>query len=85
VQLADLETFVARFEQQLQSFDQLHSGELQTLKQQLDAIQKIQQDELQLLREQLSQLKERLAAYLADTTSAATPIEMTVTRRESRV
>jgi len=91
VQLADLETLVARFEQQLQSFETLHGGELQTLKQQLEAIQQIQQDELQTLREQLHQLKENLAAYKAaeekrtaeqDVVTAVAPVAMTVTRRD---
>lgn len=94
MQRADWETLVARLEQQLQSFEQLHSGELQTLQQQLDALQKIQQDELSMLREQLRQLQERSAADPAaeekraaehterEATAAATPVELTVTRRE---
>jgi cell shape-determining protein MreC len=91
VQLSDLERSIVRFEQQLQSFETLHGGELQTLKQQLEAIQQIQQDELQMLREQLQQLKENLAAYKAaeekrtagqDTVTAVAPVAMTVTRRD---
>ena len=91
MQLTDLERSIARFEQQLQSFETLHGGELQTLKQQLEAIQQIQQDELRALREQLNQLKESIAAYKVaeekraagqDAAPAATPVAMTVTRRE---
>ena len=88
----NLETQVRRFEQQLDSFEKLHSGELNKFEEKLATYLRLQADEVKFLREELTALKQELARYQVSETPAqetkgvtaniTPPIGIPLTRRE---
>ena len=84
--IAELEDTARRLEQQITSFEKLHTDELQRFAEQLAAYCKLQTDELQMLRAELQQFADEIARLKAAEAeraeSAATPVVLTLTRRD---
>jgi hypothetical protein len=88
----NLETQIRRFEQQLNSFEKLHSDELKKFEEKLATYLRLQADEVKFLREELAALKKELARYEASetalqgqngpTTGPTPKVGVSLTRRE---
>jgi hypothetical protein len=63
--LSEIETLARRLEQQITSFEKLHTDELARFQEQLAAYQRLQNDELEMLRAELNRLKEEIAGLKA--------------------
>ena len=89
--MADLETQVRRFEQQIKAFEMLHTDELRRFEEQLATYRQLQADELNQLRGQLQRLNDDIAAIKAREAEAAAqnpppadlePVQLSVSRRD---
>ena len=84
---SDLSEIARRLEQQIASFEKLHTEELKHFQEQLETYQRLQADELQMLRDQLNRFKDEitlLKAQQAEQGSPAQPVPGTpgITRRD---
>lgn len=59
--ISDLPELAQRLEQQIASFEKLHTDELKRFQEQLETYQRLQADELQMLRDQLNRFKDEIA------------------------
>jgi polyhydroxyalkanoate synthesis regulator protein len=85
--LSDLQDLARRLEQQLKTYERMHTDELKRFQDQWIALAQVQSDELKMMCEELDQLKQELAALQDQSASAepvatASPVELTITRRE---
>ena len=58
--LSDLQESAQRLEQQITSFEKLHTDELKQFQEQLETYRRLQSDELQMLRDQLKRFKDEI-------------------------
>ncbi len=63
--LSDLQESARRLEQQITSFEKLHTDELKHFQEQLETYRRLQADELQMLRDQLKRFNEEIALLQA--------------------
>lgn len=83
--LLDLNDSARRLEQQIASFEKLHSEELAHFQEQLETYQRLQNDEMKMLRDQLQRLKDQIAelqAQSVEPSEPAAPHRPGITRRD---
>ncbi len=82
--LSDLHESARRLEQQIASFEKLHTDELKRFQEQLETYQRLQNDELQMLRDQLKRFKDQIALLEAQLPEQLPPVQHTpgVSRRD---
>ncbi len=73
--IAEADTLIRRFEQQLTAFEKLHTDEVKGMEEKLAIYKKLHADEVQLMREELARLKEQVQALKAQAAEGNIPME----------